>query len=59
MRPAHLEYLIKTMVMEDSAFYDPPKQSRSAIVCWRKVDQWAETLFEWVSAAACHFLRQF
>lgn len=39
---------MKTMVAEDSAFYDPPKQTRSVIVCWKKVEHWADTLFEWV-----------
>lgn len=48
MLAPHLEYLIQTMVSEGAAFYEPPRQSRSVIVCWKKADEWAETLFSWV-----------
>ncbi|KAG9013261.1 hypothetical protein FRB93_000784 [Tulasnella sp. JGI-2019a] len=50
MRTTHLDYLISTMVAEGSAIYEPPKQTQSVIVCWKKVDEWAETLFDWVES---------
>ncbi|KAG8976100.1 hypothetical protein FRB90_009332, partial [Tulasnella sp. 427] len=50
MPQQHLEYIIKTMVSEGSAFWEPPRQMRSVIVCWLKVDAWAETLYDWVSS---------
>ncbi|KAG8959512.1 hypothetical protein FRC03_007880 [Tulasnella sp. 419] len=47
MKGSHLEYLIDTMVSEGSAFYEPPKQNRSVIVCWKRPEEWAEVLFNW------------
>ena len=48
MLEPHLDYLIKTMVVEGAAFYEPAKQTRSVIICWKKVEEWAETLYDWV-----------
>ncbi|KIO27316.1 hypothetical protein M407DRAFT_243412 [Tulasnella calospora MUT 4182] len=48
MPQQYLEYITKTMVSEGSAFWEPPRQTRSVIVCWSKVDAWAETLYDWV-----------
>jgi len=50
MREPHLEYVIQTLVADGWAFYDPPRQTRSVIICWMKVEQWAETLYDWVSS---------
>lgn len=36
------------MVGQGSAIYDPPRQTRSVILCWMTVDKWAETLYDWV-----------
>lgn len=48
MPQSHLDYIIKSMVADGSALYEPPKQARSVIICWKKVEEWAETLYEWV-----------
>jgi len=38
------------MVSEGAAFFEPPRQTRSVVVCWKTVEEWAEMLFDWVSS---------
>ncbi|KZW00053.1 ESCRT-II complex, vps25 subunit [Exidia glandulosa HHB12029] len=49
VKPAHLESLIATLVAQGKAYYDPPKQTRTVLLLWRTLDEWAEVLFTWAS----------
>jgi hypothetical protein len=46
--PSHLQYIISRMVAKDLAVYEPAKQTRSVLLCWRLPEEWAEVLHEWV-----------
>jgi hypothetical protein len=46
--PSHLQYIISQMVAKDLAVYEPAKQTRSVLLCWRLPEEWAEVLHEWV-----------
>ena len=37
------------MVSKNLAAYEPPKQTKSVLLYWRSLDEWAEVLHEWVS----------
>lgn len=43
------------MVSKNLAVYEPPKQTKSVILYWRSLDEWAEALHDWVRGytAAC------
>jgi hypothetical protein len=46
--PPFLSDLLAMMVKSDQAVYDPPKQTRSILLYWRRPEEWAEALYEWV-----------
>ncbi|KAF8573755.1 ESCRT-II complex vps25 subunit, partial [Ramaria rubella] len=48
--PSHLLSLIASMVSQNLAAYEPPKQTRSVILHWRLPEEWAEVLHEWVTS---------
>jgi len=50
LMPNHLSNIISTMVSKNLAAYEPPKQTRSALIFWRLPEEWAEVLYDWVSA---------
>ena len=37
------------MVSKNLAVYEPPKQTKSVLLYWRSLDEWAEVLHDWVS----------
>ncbi|OBZ73694.1 Vacuolar protein-sorting-associated protein 25 [Grifola frondosa] len=47
--PSHLSFILADMVSKNLATYDPPKQTRSALLYWRLPEDWAEVLHEWVN----------
>ncbi|KAF4610614.1 hypothetical protein D9613_007146 [Agrocybe pediades] len=46
--PNHLSNIISNMVSKNLAAYEPPKQTRSALIFWRLPEEWAEILYDWV-----------
>lgn len=46
--PSHLLSLMASMVSQNVAAYEPPKQTRAVILYWRLPEEWAEVLHEWV-----------
>lgn len=46
--PSHLLSLMASMVSQNLAVYEPPKQTRAVILYWRLPEEWAEVLHEWV-----------
>ncbi|CAL1714314.1 unnamed protein product [Somion occarium] len=42
-------YILEQMAAKNQLVYDPPKQSRSALLYWRTPEEWAEVLHEWAS----------
>ncbi|KAF8972780.1 ESCRT-II complex subunit-domain-containing protein [Flammula alnicola] len=46
--PDHLSDIIAVMVDRNLATYEPPKQTRSALIYWRLPEEWAEVLYDWV-----------
>jgi hypothetical protein len=51
LKRRHLEDLMNSMVLAGDAAYEPEKQTSSALVYWRRPDQWAETIYDWVRFA--------
>ncbi|KAL4249893.1 VPS25 family protein [Abortiporus biennis] len=49
--PSHLSYILNDMVSKNLAMYDPPKQTGSVLLYWRSPEEWAETLYDWVSSS--------
>ncbi|CAL1714313.1 unnamed protein product [Somion occarium] len=49
LRSSHLAYILEQMAAKNQLVYDPPKQSRSALLYWRTPEEWAEVLHEWAS----------
>ncbi|ELU43651.1 ESCRT-II domain-containing protein [Rhizoctonia solani AG-1 IA] len=45
----HLELILSRLVSNKLAEFEPPNQTRSVIVYWRKPEEWAEALHDWVS----------
>ncbi|KAJ6557264.1 ESCRT-II complex vps25 subunit [Mycena vulgaris] len=45
--PSYLSAIIATMVSKNLATYDPPGQTRTALLYWRLPDEWAEVLHGW------------
>ncbi|KAJ8456903.1 hypothetical protein ONZ45_g18533 [Pleurotus djamor] len=48
--PDYLEALITSMVSQNLAVYEPPKQSRSVLLYWRRPEEWADVLHTWASS---------
>ncbi|KAI6116805.1 ESCRT-II complex vps25 subunit [Pisolithus croceorrhizus] len=48
--PSYLTSLISAMVSRNLAYYEPPKQTRSAILLWRLPEEWADVLHSWGTA---------
>jgi ESCRT-II complex subunit VPS25 len=48
MRPPFLQELLAIMVKDAQAAYEPPKQTRSVLLYWRRPEEWAEVLHAWV-----------
>ncbi|KAL4257014.1 VPS25 family protein [Pleurotus pulmonarius] len=48
--PDHLASLISSMVANNLAVYEPPKQSRSVLLYWRRPEEWADVLHSWVAS---------
>ncbi|EIW75077.1 ESCRT-II complex vps25 subunit [Coniophora puteana RWD-64-598 SS2] len=48
--PSHLSSLLDTMVASEQAAFEPPKQSRAAIIYWRTPEEWADALHAWAVA---------
>ena len=46
---SHLSYILSDMVKNRTAVYEPAGQTRSVLLYWRSVDEWAEVLHDWVS----------
>jgi hypothetical protein len=49
LKPAHLAHILGVMVDKNLAAYEPPTQTRAALLYWRLPEEWAEVLHEWVS----------
>ncbi|KIJ55417.1 hypothetical protein M422DRAFT_24018 [Sphaerobolus stellatus SS14] len=47
--PPHLTALITSMVAQNVAAYEPPKQTRAVLLYWRLPEEWAEVLHDWVT----------
>ena len=47
--PSHLAQLLATMVAQNVAAYEPPKQTRAVLLFWRQPEEWAEVLYNWVT----------
>ncbi|GJJ11208.1 hypothetical protein Clacol_005440 [Clathrus columnatus] len=47
---SHLSLLMASMVSQNLAVYEPPKQTRSVIVYWRLPEEWAEVVHEWATS---------
>ncbi|KAJ3555977.1 hypothetical protein NM688_g2282 [Phlebia brevispora] len=45
--PSHLSFIMEDMVRKNLAAYDPPKQTKSVLLYWRSLDEWAEVLYDW------------
>ncbi|KAB5594949.1 ESCRT-II complex VPS25 subunit [Ceratobasidium theobromae] len=45
----HLESILSRLVSNKLAEYDPPNQTKSVIVYWRKPEEWAEALHDWAN----------
>ena len=45
---SQLETLIQTMVTAGQAVYEPAGQKANALLLWRRPEEWAEILHEWV-----------
>jgi ESCRT-II complex subunit VPS25 len=39
---------MESMVSKNLACYEPPKQTRTALIYWRLPEEWAEVLHTWV-----------
>jgi hypothetical protein len=52
MLPSYLSTIIATMVSKNLATYDPPGQTRSALLYWRLPEEWAEVLHGWVRCSS-------
>lgn len=50
---------MRSMVVAGDAAYEPEKQASSILVYWRRPDQWAETIYDWVRFATPHSLEMF
>jgi len=50
IKASYLEYIVTTMVAEGSAFYEPLKQTRIITLCWKKPEEWATVIYDWVSS---------
>ncbi|KAF8519683.1 ESCRT-II complex vps25 subunit [Gautieria morchelliformis] len=50
LHPSHLLSLMESMVSQNMAVYEPPKQARAVILHWRLPEEWAEVLHEWVTS---------
>ncbi|KAG8859988.1 hypothetical protein FRB91_005315 [Serendipita sp. 411] len=44
---AQVTTLLQTLVSQNQAAYEPPKQDSAALIYWRKPEEWAETLHSW------------
>lgn len=44
---------MRTMVTNGDAAYEPEKQTSAVLLYWRRPEQWAETIHEWVRAPVC------
>ncbi|CAE6436391.1 unnamed protein product [Rhizoctonia solani] len=45
----HLESILSRLVSNKLAEFEPPNQTRSVIVYWRKPEEWAEALHDWAN----------
>ncbi|KAH7105760.1 ESCRT-II complex, vps25 subunit [Auriculariales sp. MPI-PUGE-AT-0066] len=50
LKASHLEAILTALVAQGKATWDPPRQTRSVMLLWRSVDEWADALFEWASS---------
>jgi ESCRT-II complex subunit VPS25 len=52
----HLGALLEALVGAQEAAYEPPKQTSTVLLYWRKPEEWAETLHKWVRSLlqVCH-----
>src|ERR1700712_3759456 len=50
LKRQHLQDLMKTLVANGDAAYEPEKQTESVLLYWKRPEQWAETIHEWVSS---------
>jgi len=48
LKKRHLQDLMCSMVAAGDAAYEPEKQTSSVLVYWRRPEQWAETIYDWV-----------
>ena len=48
LKRRHLEDLMRTMVAVGDAMYEPEGQTSAIMLYWRRPEQWAETIHEWV-----------
>lgn len=54
LKPSHLSFIMADMVSKNLAVYEPPKQTRTALLHWRLPEEWAEVLHEWVRLATSY-----
>ncbi|KAH7335321.1 ESCRT-II complex vps25 subunit [Rhizoctonia solani] len=45
----HLESILSRLVSNKLAEFEPPNQTKSVIVYWRKPEEWAEALHDWAN----------
>ena len=48
--PSYLESILAAMVTKNQAAFEPPKQTRAAIIFWRTPEEWADVLYTWAVA---------
>lgn len=56
LKRRHLEELMRSMVAAGDAAYEPEKQTSAVMLYWRRPEQWAETIHEWVRQSFHDFL---
>jgi len=49
LSPTYLATIFSTMVNQNSAAWEPQKQTRSVLLYWRRPEEWAEVLHGWVT----------
>jgi ESCRT-II complex subunit VPS25 len=49
MKPTHLTAILQSLVAQSLAVYEPPRQTQTVMLYWRRPEDWGEVLFEWVS----------
>lgn len=51
LQPPALKQLLAHMATQGSAAADPPKQTTTYLLYWRKPEEWGQLIYDWVSTA--------